>query len=80
MGYPPTPTKLVCVLYFVAVSRSLGWRRKASKDMETTLVVIVSSLSSVVRNVLVPIPAFARTASTRGSSVVTFLANAWTEA
>lgn len=63
--------KCVCVSYFAAVSRSLGWRRNASRDIETTFVVMVSSLSSVIRNFCVPKPALAMSTSTRGNSALT---------
>ena len=51
-----------------------------SRDMETTLVVMVSSLSSVVQNFSVPKPALAMSTSTRGSSALTLSEKTWTEA
>ncbi len=42
--------------------------------------VMVSSLSSVTRNVRVPRPAFAMSTSRRGSSALTLSEKAWTEA
>jgi hypothetical protein len=68
----------VGLTFVVEGRKDLACRRFAL--FETTLVVIVSSLSSVIRNFNVPMPALAMSTSRRGSSALTLSEKAWTEA
>ena len=70
--------KVGCVLKRRAVSLSLGSRRKASRNVLTTLVVMVLSSCSVMRKTPVAIPALAQTTSTRSSSLSTRAAKSFT--
>lgn len=56
------------VSYFAAVSLSFGNSRRARRKVETTLVVMVDSLSSETSNFRVLIPAFSNSTSRRGNA------------
>ena len=66
------------ILYFVAVSRSLGRIIRPNKKVLTTFVVMVDSLSSNTAYLIVDIPAFSTIASRRFNPSA-FLANSLTD-
>src|SRR3569833_3293312 len=75
----PVTVKWVCVPYREADSRSLGCRRHPSSAVETTLVVIIYSLSFVVRITLPPSPTKPKTTTKQKKTTTTQTAKARTE-